>query len=75
MKKIEIYSQREFDAALKSGDFESATVVRLFNLPLLAEVPPLPSATDVWLDNLPLVKSKPSIAPHGSLYRNGRVWR
>ena len=73
--RLEIYSQREFDNALASGAFLSATVVRLDNLPGVTSVPDLPSATDVWLDNLPGVTKKPKVAPRGSLYRNGRVWR
>ena len=74
MKKLEIFSQREFDAALASGAFKTATVVRLYNLPLVQAVPDLPAATVVWLDNLPLVQAKPRIKPRGTLYRNGRVW-
>ena len=73
--RLEIYSQREFDNALASGAFNTATVVRLDNLPLVSAVPELPAATDVWLDNLPLVKRKPLIALRGLIYLNGCVWR
>ena len=74
-KRLEIYSQSAFDAAVRSGAFAAATDVRLDNLPLVTAVPEMPAATDVRLYNLPLVTAKPVIAKRGSLYRNGRVWR
>jgi hypothetical protein len=61
MKKLEIYSQREFDAAMKSGAFETATDVWLDNLPLVQAVPDMPAATIVRLDNLPLVSAVPDM--------------
>lgn len=73
MKKLEIFSQHEFDAALASGSFKTATDVRLDNLPGITAVPELPAATDVWLDNLPGITAKPRIHKRGSLYRNGRI--
>ncbi len=73
--RLEIFDQAQFDEAVRKGRFETATTVRLKNLPGITAVPDLPAAIYVRLEDLPGITTVPLIAPHGRIFRNGSEWR
>jgi hypothetical protein len=56
-----IITNENYEIAVKSGLFRSATVVRLINLPGVTALPDMPSATRVSLINLPGVTALPEM--------------
>ncbi len=51
--KLNITNNIQYQKAIKEKAFETATDVRLYNLPGVTALPDMAAATDVWLDNLP----------------------
>ena len=56
-----------FHDTIETVDWASAASVRLYNLPLLAQLPGLPPATSVALDGLPLLAQLPELPSAASV--------